>query len=119
VDFVSCNASSWSTAECDCTRPVTQRAGPGTLVGRRATAVAVWPVLGIVSAVFFLLAAAALLHWRVPAAWFKWLIIAGVACSIVLQVIWFSPWALFPLLVDAALLWAIFGMHLTVGHLRR
>lgn len=76
------------------------------------------PVLGIMAAVFFLLATAALLHWRVPAKWFKWLIIAGVICSIVLQVTWISPWAIFPLIVDAALLWAVFGKHITVGSLR-
>ncbi len=76
------------------------------------------PILGIAAAVFFLLAAAALLHWLVPAQWFTWLIVAGAVCSVVLQIIWISPWAALPLLVDAALLWAVFGMHLTVAGLR-
>lgn len=62
---------------------------------------------------------AALLHWLVPAQWFVWLVVLGCACSIVLQVLWLSPWAVLPLLVDAALAWAIFGMHVTVIGLRR
>lgn len=76
------------------------------------------PILGIVAAVCFVLAAAALLHWVVPAQWFMWLIVAGAICSVVLQVIWISPWAVLPLLVDAALLWALLGMHLSVPGLR-
>jgi hypothetical protein len=76
------------------------------------------PILAITSAIFLLLAAAALLRWRVPGQWFSWLIVAGAVLSIVLQVIWFSGWAIFPLLVDIALLWAIFGQHLTVRSLR-
>jgi hypothetical protein len=76
------------------------------------------PILGIVSAVCFLLAAAALLRWVVPSRWFPWLIVAGAVLSIVLQVIWFSGWAVLPLLLDAVLLWAVFGSHVTVGSLR-
>jgi hypothetical protein len=76
------------------------------------------PILAITSAIFLLLAAAALLRWRVPGQWFSGLIVAGAVLSIVLQVIWFSGWAIFPLLVDIALLWAILGKHLTVRSLR-
>ncbi len=76
------------------------------------------PLLGIASALCFLLAAAALLRWAVPAQWFPWLIVAGAALSIVLQVVWFSPWAILPLVVDVALLWAVFGAHVTVAGLR-
>lgn len=76
------------------------------------------PLLAIASAMCFLLAATALLRWQVPAEWFPWLIIAGVVISIPLQIIWFSGWAVLPLLVDIALLWALFGQHLTVGSLR-
>jgi len=36
----------------------------------------------------------------------------------VLQVIWFSGWAILPMLVDIALLWAVFGRHVTVSSLR-
>jgi hypothetical protein len=76
------------------------------------------PNLAITSAIFFLLAAAALLHWRVPGQWFPWLIVAGAALSIALQVIWFSGWAVFPLLVDIALMRAVFSQHVTVRRLR-
>jgi len=76
------------------------------------------PILAIASAMCFLLAAAALLRWVVPGQWFPWLIVAGAVLSIVLQVIWFSGWAILPLLVDVALLWAVFGSHVTVGGLR-
>ena len=76
------------------------------------------PILAISSAMLFLLAAAALLQWVVPAEWFTWLIVGAAVCSIVLQVIWFSGWAILPLLVDIALLWAVFGQHITVASLR-
>lgn len=78
----------------------------------------VTPILAIASTIFFLLAAAALLRWRIPGEWFPWLIVAGAVLSIVLQVIWFSGWAILPLLVDVALLWAVFGQHVTVSSLR-
>ncbi len=76
------------------------------------------PILGIASAILFLMAAAALLRWIVPGIWFQWLIVAGAVLSIVLQVIWLSGWAILPLLVDVALLWAVFGQHVTVRSLR-
>jgi hypothetical protein len=76
------------------------------------------PILGIASAMGFLLAAAALLRWVVPGQWFPWLIVVGAVLSIVLQVIWFSGWAVLPLLLDIVLLWAVFGSHVTVGSLR-
>lgn len=79
---------------------------------------AVTPILGIASGILFLLAAAALLRWVVPEGWFRWLIVAAALCSIVLQVIWFSGWAVLPLLVDAVLLWAVFGQQITVDSLR-
>jgi hypothetical protein len=76
------------------------------------------PILAITSAILFLLAAAALLRWRVPEQWFPWLIVAAAVLSIVLQVIWFSGWAILPLIVDVALLWAVFGQRVTVRSLR-
>ena len=77
------------------------------------------PILGITAAICFLMAAAALLGWLgVPAAWFPMLVVAGAAMSIVLQVIWLSGWAVLPLVIDAALLWAVLGMHVAVGSLR-
>jgi hypothetical protein len=79
----------------------------------------VTPILAIASAIFFLLAAGALLRWRVPQQWFRWLVVAGALLSIVLQIIWFSAWAIFPLLLDAALLWAVLNQGVTVERLRQ
>ena len=76
------------------------------------------PILAIVSAILFLLAAAGLLRWVVLGEWFQRLIVAGALLSIVLQVTWLSGWALPPLIVDAALLWAVFGQRVTVSSLR-
>lgn len=77
------------------------------------------PILGVASAIFFLLAVGALMRWIVPANWFSWLIAGGAVLSILLHLIWFSGWAVLPLLVDAALLWAVFGQKVTVESLRR
>ncbi|HSM55721.1 MAG TPA: hypothetical protein VK879_06150 [Candidatus Sulfomarinibacteraceae bacterium] len=79
---------------------------------------ALTPLLAITAALAFLMAAAALMRWIVPAQWFTGLIVAGVVTSIALQVIWFSPWAVLPLLVDVALLWFVFGQHISVAGLR-
>ncbi|MDQ4077859.1 MAG: hypothetical protein M3220_16630 [Chloroflexota bacterium] len=76
------------------------------------------PILAITSALCFLLAAVALVRRVVPAQWFPWLTVAGAVLSIALQLIWFSGWAILPLLVNVALLWAVFGRHVTVGSLR-
>ncbi len=64
------------------------------------------PLLGIASAVCFVLAAGAVLGWVVPTQWAVGLLVAGAACSLVLQVVWISPWAVLPLLMDGVLLWA-------------
>lgn len=76
------------------------------------------PVLGITAAVCFLMAAAAYRGWLVPGSWVPALIVIGALTSMVLQVAWFSGWAVVPLLVDAALVWAMFGGHLPAVALR-
>ena len=76
------------------------------------------PILGITAAACLLLAACAFLGWLVPDAWLRGLIVAGAAASIVLQVAWLSGWAILPLAVDAALLWLVFGLHLTAARPR-
>lgn len=79
----------------------------------------VTPLLAVASTILFLMAAAALLRRFVPPLWFRLLVVAGVAFSIPLQLIWISGWAILPLVVDAALLWAIFAQHITVERLRQ
>ena len=79
---------------------------------------ALTPILGITAAVCLLLAAGALLGWFVPGTWFRWLVVAGAVVSVVLQVVWIFGWAILPLVVDVALLWSVFALHLTVGSLQ-
>ncbi|HOU28323.1 MAG TPA: hypothetical protein PLB39_02555 [Thermoleophilia bacterium] len=67
------------------------------------------PLLGIASATLFLLAAGAVLHWVVPAQWLAALVLSGAAASVALQVVWFSPWAVLPLLLDGLLVWGLFS----------
>lgn len=76
------------------------------------------PILGIASALCFLLAAA-LLWRRAQGKGFSWLVVAGAILSIVLQVIWLSIWAIPPLVLNVVLLWMILGRHVTVDSLRR
>lgn len=75
------------------------------------------PILGIMAAGCFLLAAAALAGRLVPASWFKGLVLAGTGASIVLQVAWFSGWAVLPLAVDVVLLWWVSVAGVTAGGL--
>ena len=70
---------------------------------------ALTPLFGMTAAVCLLLAAGALLGWIVPRPWFRGLVVTGTALSIALQVLWISGWAVLPLAVDVALLWAVFG----------
>jgi len=72
------------------------------------------PILGIASAVFFVLAAGAVMDWVVPAQWATGLLVAGAVCSLALQVVWISPWAVLPLLMDGLLLWAALAPQVTV-----
>ncbi len=79
---------------------------------------ALTPILGVAAAACLLMAIAALVGWVVPTSWFTPLVVAGAVASVVLQVVWISGWAIVPLLVDAALLYAVFGLHVTVESLR-
>lgn len=76
------------------------------------------PILAFTSAIAFLLAVAILLRWRRWRQWFRGFVVAGVVLSVALQVIWFTGWAVLPLLVDAALMWTVFGQRVTVGQLQ-
>jgi hypothetical protein len=89
-----------------------------TLLPRGDTLNVLTPILAATAALLFLMAAAALLRWAVPAHWFQALIIGAVAASIVLQVMWFSGYAVLPLLINAALLYAVFSSQITVASLR-
>lgn len=66
-------------------------------------------VLAMGAATCFLLAAAALLKWWVPATWLPALVVTGAAMSLLLQALSPSVWSLFPAIVCIGLL----GMALT------
>lgn len=72
--------------------------------------------LGVTAAACFLAAAAAMMGWWVPQSWIGALVVAGAVASIGLHVIWLSGWAIFPLLVDAALLWSVLGSRALAGN---
>jgi len=93
-------------------------ADTGTLLPAGGIRDVLTPMLGITAAVCLFLAAGAFLGWLVPASWFRGLIVTGAVASIVLQVVWISGWAVLPLAIDAALLWLVFGLHLTAGSRR-
>jgi len=76
------------------------------------------PIIGIAAAVCLFLAAGAFLGWLVPASGFRGLVVTGAVASMVLQVVWISGWAVLPLAIDAAVLWLVFGLHLTAGSRR-
>lgn len=71
----------------------------------------VTPILAILSAVCFLLAALMVFRRRAHNNRFLWLVGIAVGCSVILQVVWFTGWAILPLLIDAVLLWLMFGKH--------
>jgi hypothetical protein len=93
-------------------------ADTNTLVPAGALRDTVTPLLGIAAGVCLLMAAAALLGWLVPGSWFVPLVVAGTACSIVLQVCWLSGWTVLPLVLDAVLLWIVVAGNATVSALR-
>lgn len=76
------------------------------------------PILAFTSAIAFLLAAAIFLRWLPWKQWFRMFVIAGAALSIALQLIWFTGWAVLPLLVDIVLLWAVLRQQDMVVRLR-
>lgn len=93
-------------------------ADTGTLLPAGGIRDVLTPILGIAAALCLILAACAFLHWLVPAPWFRGLVVTGAVTSIMLQVVWISGWAVLPIAVDAALLWMVFGLHLTAGSRR-
>jgi hypothetical protein len=64
-------------------------------------------VLAAVASIGFLIALAALFGIVVPVDWWRPAVVVSSAASVVLFVMYLSPWALIPLLVDAVLLWGV------------
>jgi hypothetical protein len=72
---------------------------------RSGVARAIGTVLVAVTVAAFLTAALALIGIA-PATWFTGLVVAGSVASIVLLVLFFHPWLVLGLVIDAVLLWA-------------
>jgi hypothetical protein len=64
-------------------------------------------ILVVTTAAVLLLAALATLGTGVPAAWWSFLVAAGAGLSIATLGIFFHPWLVLGLVIDAALLWAV------------
>lgn len=69
------------------------------------------PFLAGIAGLAFLAAAASVLGWLVPAAWFRPLVIAAVAASVLLYVLYVGPLAIVPLALDALILWALLSQR--------
>jgi hypothetical protein len=72
----------------------------------RGAARAVGTVLIAVTIVAYLVAALALIG-IVPAAWFGLSVVIGSVASIVVLVVFFHPWLVLGLVIDAVLLWGV------------
>lgn len=64
-------------------------------------------VLIVATIALFVAAALATLGWVVPVSWWQGLIVGGAATSIATLALFFHPWLVIGLVIDAALLWAI------------
>jgi hypothetical protein len=65
--------------------------------------------IALVVATIALLAAASLatVGWIVPAGWWPALVVGGAAASALTLILFFHPWLVLGLAIDAALLWAV------------
>jgi len=79
---------------------------------------AVTPALAGIAGLCFLAAGLALTGWLVPANWWQALVLSGTACSAALFLLYFGPFALIPLGIDALLLWGLFVQYWTVASIR-
>jgi len=63
----------------------------------------------------FIVAAAALWGLVVPVAWWQPALVLGASCSLVLFLVYMSPFALIPLVVDLILLWGVLSQGWSVA----
>ncbi len=75
-------------------------------------------LLSVTAGVAFLAAVLALLGWLIPASWWMPLVLVGVIASFALFLVYASPLAILPLLLNLLLLWGIFFQHWTANSLR-
>ncbi len=77
----------------------------------------VTPILAGLAGLGFLAAAVGLFWNGIPSDWWPIVIVSAVA-SALLYVLYFSVWAILPLLLNLVLLWGILLQHWTVSGLR-
>ena len=65
-------------------------------------------LLSVIASVCFLAAVMALFGWAFPAEWWGALVGIGSTTSLILYLLYLSPWAILPIAVDLFLLWGIF-----------
>lgn len=63
--------------------------------------------LVIVTIALLVAAALATVGWIVPAGWWPSLVVGGAVASVLTLTVFFHPWILLGLAIDAALLWAV------------
>lgn len=73
------------------------------------------PSLAGIAGLCLLGAVAALLGIVVPAEWWTALVIVGAVASLILFVLYFSPLAIAPIILDIVLLYGVFIQHWTVA----
>ncbi len=82
-------------------------------VGRAVTS-----LLALVAGLCFLLGVLGLLWAGFPPAWWSAIVTAGALASALLFGLYFSPLAILPVVLDAAVLWAVSGGRLTLAVFR-
>ena len=63
--------------------------------------------LVVVATAMFVAAALATMSWAVPAAWWPALTIGGAVASLLTLMLFFHPWLVLGIAIDAVLLWAV------------
>ncbi len=78
----------------------------------------VTPFLAGLAGLCFLAAALGLFWGGVPANAWPAIVVVSAVASALLYILYFGPWAILPLLLDAALIWGVFGWRWTAAALR-
>ncbi len=74
-------------------------------------------VLAVIAGACFLLAALSLFGLLIPADWWTVLVVVGAVASIVLHLLYLSPFAILPLILDGVLLWGALAQGWTAASL--
>ncbi|HBY96736.1 MAG: hypothetical protein M5U01_37725 [Ardenticatenaceae bacterium] len=75
---------------------------------------ALTPALAGVAGLGFLVAALSLFRLVIPADWWSPLVLVSTVASLLLYALYFGPWALLPMAIDAVLLWGMLVQNWSV-----